>query len=130
MDTGIGIHKALTEYPESNYKELSEEEAVFRCIEKGVTNLKGAGFGLWATSQFIRENGGEMLIYSGNHFLNCHDKTPQVQKKAFWNGTLTYLKINTDIPVDHKVIFGEEYTRDDDYDWFIENRIGVTENLW
>lgn len=71
-----------------------------------------------------------MLIYSGNHFLNCHDKEAKVQKGAFWNGTLTYLKINTDIPVDYKVIFGEKYTREDDYDWFIENRIGVSENLW
>lgn len=59
LDTGIGIHKALTEYPESNYKDLSEEEAVFRCIEKGVTNGFGAGFGLWATSQFVRENEGK-----------------------------------------------------------------------
>jgi anti-sigma regulatory factor (Ser/Thr protein kinase) len=130
LDTGIGIHKALTEYPGSKYPDLTENEAVARCIEKGVTSGNGMGFGLWATSQFIRENGGEMLIYSGNHFLNCHVKEPKVQQGALWGGTMTFLRINTDVPVDHKVIFGKNSTRDDDYDWFVEEKLGVSENLW
>lgn len=130
LDTGIGIHKALTEYPGSKFQDLTENEAVARCIEKGVTSGNGMGFGLWSTSQFIRENGGEMLIYSGNHFLNCHVTEPQVQQGELWGGTLTFLRINTDVPVDHKVIFGENSTREDDYSWFVEEKLGVSDKLW
>lgn len=71
-DTGIGIHKSLTS--NSKYQNISEQETLNLCIKKGVTDGEGIGFGLFASSEFIKENAGEMLIYSGNNFLKNSKK--------------------------------------------------------
>ncbi|NNV55057.1 hypothetical protein [Limnovirga soli] len=61
-DTGIGIHRALTTYPGSKYQNISEEEALGLCIQNRVTSGAGMGFGLFASSEFIRQNAGSLLI--------------------------------------------------------------------
>ncbi len=128
-DTGIGIHRALTTHPKSKFKELSEEQAVHRSIEKGVTNSEGMGFGLWATSQMIKENRGELSIHSGSFCLNVGNTT-NTFKTSKWNGTYTFLKINTNIPVNHKSIFGESSDQEDMFNEYSEDLFGNQKNLW
>lgn len=128
-DNGIGIHQALTTHPNSKYKGYSEPEAVLHCIDKGVTNSEGMGFGLWATSEMMSENGGELIIHSGNHQLSCNSEKT-VNETLKWKGTYTYLRINTNVSVNHKVIFGESSTIDDDFDEFKDKLLGNIEDLW
>lgn len=128
-DTGIGIHQALTTHPNSDYKDFSESEAVLHCIDKGVTNSRGRGFGLWATSKMVKENGGTLLVHSGNHQLRCvNNKT--VHETNMWKGTYTFLQINTNIPVDHKVIFGEDSQQAVTFEEFKQELFGVSDELW
>lgn len=108
-DTGVGIHHALTKHPTSNYKNLSEHEAVLASIEKGVTNGEGRGFGLWATAELIKHNKGKMQIHSGNALLQISDKV-EIIDAPFWHGTYTTFRLNTNIPVSDKLIFGENST--------------------
>ena len=129
VDNGKGIHKALTTHPNSDYKEFSDTQAVERCIEKGVTNSEGRGFGLWATSELVRENRGQLAIHSGGHRLNCSN-IKQVGLAPIWQGTTTFLRINTDVPVNHRVIFGEDSNLKEE---FIERRdklFGNLDELW
>lgn len=116
----------MTSHPKSRYKDLSEGEAVSRCIEKGVTNSLGLGFGLWATSQMMRKNRGDFMVYSGSSCLRngmlC--ETPE------WKGTINYLRINTDIPVNHKEIFEKKSDQLDMFQEFKESQFGNLENLW
>ncbi|WP_069661360.1 ATP-binding protein [Arcticibacter eurypsychrophilus] len=72
-DNGDGIHHSLTTNPKSKFKEVSEVEALDICIQRGVTNGEGLGFGLFASSQFILKNTGDLLIYSGYHYLLVHN---------------------------------------------------------
>lgn len=125
-DNGIGIHQALTTHPNSNYKGMTEEEAVLKSIEKGVTNSEGMGFGLWATSEMVNLNGGELTIYSGNHQLT----NGQIQEFDQWKGTFTFLKINTNVPVDHQSVFGENSDQHDMFQELKEDLLGDLENLW
>ena len=113
-DTGVGIHHALTKHPTSKYKDLSEPEAVLACIEKGVTNGEGRGFGLWATAELIKHNKGKMQIHSGNALLQVSDKI-EILEAPYWQGTYTTFRLNTDIPVSDKLIFGEGSTILDSY---------------
>ena len=113
-DTGVGIHHALTKHPTSKYKNLSEREAVLASIEKGVTNGEGRGFGLWATAELIKHNKGKMQIHSGNALLQISDKI-EILEAPFWQGTYTTFRLNTDIPVSDKLIFGEGSTILDSY---------------
>ena len=50
---GMGIHASLNQ----KYS-FTEEEAISKCIENGVTNGKGQGHGLFATASFVRLNKG------------------------------------------------------------------------
>lgn len=116
-DTGIGIHRALTTHPKSEYKHYSQREAVLNCINRGVTNSEGLGFGLWATAEMMRKNHGEMVIHSGTHSLLCKSDT-HIHETKRWQGTYTFLRINTNIPVDHRGIFGENSDQQDMYQEF------------
>lgn len=129
-DNGHGIHSSLTGSPKSKYNWLSEYEALDLCIERGVTNGEGLGFGLFATSQFILHNKGSLMLYSGNHYLKIENGEHEVIKDAFWKGTLVYLLINTNIPVDYQSIMPDGHTLPDDYDFFIEKYFGDDNELW
>lgn len=95
-DFGIGINEAL----KSKY-DFSEQEAIQNCIQKGITNGKGQGHGLFATSEFIKLNKGWMSIVSGNKKLDMNEGDLWVKNTPFWQGTCIYLRINTNLDVDY-----------------------------
>lgn len=125
-DNGQGIHRALTTHPDSKFKNLSEGEAVLRSVEKGVTNSRGMGFGLWATAEMMKKNKGDLIIHSGEFQLNDF----KVIRVPNWQGTYTFLRINTDIPVHHQDIFGEKSDQLDMFQEFKSGIFGDLEDLW
>lgn len=128
-DTGIGIHQSLTRNPKSKFKHLNEMQAVARCIEAQVTSGEGMGNGLFVTSEFIRRNAGELLIYSGSHFLRCTASATTVTRGYRWNGTFAFMRINTDVPVDYQEILTSLSTRPDDFEFFYgADQVG--DELW
>lgn len=129
-DTGIGIYKSLTHHAGTKFDMLSEKESLESCTKKGVTNGEGMGFGLYATSEFIKKNGGEMIIYSGNHYSHLKDGDLKVCKGNYWQGTFVYLKVNTKIPVDYKFIMPEGNTLPEDYDFFVNKDKEINCDLW
>lgn len=108
-DNGCGIHTALTKHPDSKYKHFSESDSIYNCIKKGVTNGTGMGFGLWATAKFVELNKGHLLIHSGVKQLNA-SLNVEVSDASNWQGTYTFLKINTDVFVDQFLIFEKDNT--------------------
>lgn len=128
-DTGIGIHKSLTTHPNTKHSHLNEREAVEKSIERNITNSAGRGFGLWATAEMIRENKGKLIIHSGHHQLVCKNNK-EIIKTAPWKGTYTYLKINTDIPIEYEKIFGENDSQKNSFEEFKENLTGISDDLW
>jgi hypothetical protein len=129
-DTGVGIHTTLTSPPESQFKNMDEKDALSRCVEYGVTNGGGLGFGLYATSEFIKHNNGEMIVYSGNHFCRVTNGRVSVSEGDFWQGTFVYMRINTKNIVDYKQIMPEGHTLPDDYEFMLGQRFGVNDDLW
>lgn len=128
-DHGVGIHYALTQHPRSEYKDLSESDAVRRSIERGVTNSTGMGFGLWSTAEMMRMNLGELYIHSGSSALICSEKETMVLAGK-WKGTITSLDINLLNPVNHRAIYGHDSARDEELTEFLMERLGISENLW
>ncbi|MBO0355880.1 hypothetical protein [Flagellimonas aurea] len=103
-DYGMGICASLNEV-----YDFTEEQALIKCVEKGVTSGKGQGHGLYATSRFIELNQGWMSIFSGNSKLDVNEHSTEVTQIPFWQGTCVYLRINTNIEVDYKQFTGEHY---------------------
>ncbi len=129
-DNGMGIHQALTNNLQSKYHNVSEKEALELCIQRGVTNGNGLGFGLYATSQFMLKNKGHLLIYSGNRHLMNKTDTYEVRKGDFWKGTLVLLRIKTNNSVNYKDIMPAHHTLPDDYNFFVEKYFGDDNELW
>lgn len=127
-DNGQGIHKALTTHPDSKYSTLNEAEALEKSIEKGVTNSTGMGFGLWATATLINENGGKLIIHSGNHSLEI-DNQKKLLDVSKWQGTYTYIRVNTDVAVNYDKIFTDDVQRNA-FEEFKEKILGDLEDLW
>ncbi len=105
IDTGIGIHKALTTDSESTYKYFTAKEAVEKCINEKVTNGKGKGNGLYHNGRFIDANDGKMIIYSGNYYTEKNKNGLATGRVPYWQGTIVYQKINTQVTVDFDEIF-------------------------
>ena len=103
-DFGVGIKEALKEKYNFN-----EEDALLKCIQEGITNGKGQGHGLFATSRFIEMNKGWLSIISGNKKLDLSETKADVCTIPYWKGTCVYLRINTNIDVDYTKFTGKHY---------------------
>lgn len=104
VDHGIGVQQALNE----KYS-FTSEEALKNCIISGVTNGRGQGHGLFATSLFAKENKGWLSIISGFHKLDVSENKTSVSEINFWQGTCVYLRINTNVEVDYKLFTSDKF---------------------
>ncbi len=129
-DYGNGIHHSLTRNPKSKYRDVSESRAMELCIQRGVTNGEGLGFGLYATSQFTLKNRGDLLLYSGFYYLLAQNGNFSVYRGNFSKGTLVSLRININIPVNYKEIMPEGHSLPKDYRFFIDKFFGENNELW
>ena len=104
VDHGIGIQQALNQ--KHNF---TGAEALKNCIVSGVTNGKGQGHGLFATSLFAKANKGWLSIISGNHKLDVSENETKISEIKFWQGTCVYLRVNTNIEVDYKLFTSDKF---------------------
>ena len=123
---GIGIYEALTKTPGSKYEDLTPEQAIEWSTQKGVTNGKGVGNGLYHTYYFVKENGGELILHSGEYLYRVVGGEVGIHKVPYWQGTYVFLKVNTEIDVDSKLIMGANSTLEENYNFLFEDR----EELW
>lgn len=129
-DNGIGVREALRNGDREEYRDISEADALALCVQRGVTNGRGLGFGLYATSRFIQLNRGEMLLYSGHYYLEIQENQSNVSEGNYWPGTIVAMRIRTDIPVDYQDIMPAHHTLPDDYQFFIDKFFGEDNELW
>ncbi|NMC98849.1 MAG: hypothetical protein GYA62_03905, partial [Bacteroidales bacterium] len=95
IDTGKGIYETLINNGESIHhgKCSNNAEALLLSIGKGITNGKGQGNGLFRTVEFIKNNKGELILYSGPDFICVNGDELRVFSGPFWQGTLLFMKI-------------------------------------
>lgn len=102
-DQGIGLLKAL----QTNYNLESEEEAIFKAVEKCVTGsnnllygngVKNAGVGLFVIKTIIEETGGILSITSNDTTVIFKGKNTPIVKKLnnSFNGVLVAFEIYDD----------------------------------
>lgn len=126
-DDGQGIQASLAENPK--YSDITEEDALRLCLCDSITDGKGMGFGLYATSRLINKVGLKFILHSGYHKLICERGETTVVRNGKWQGTLLYMEISTkqDINpndvVDNRTDAAEEYNES-----FIDTK--ELEELW
>src|SRR5690554_2244390 len=103
-DYGIGSHKSLNQK-----HQFSQEKAMLKCIEEGISNGKGQGHGLYATTTFVKLTRGFLSIASGHKKLNVTEINTIVKDIPKWNGTYVYFRINTNVDVDYTTFTSRNY---------------------
>ena len=96
-DDGMGIQASLSE--NERYQNVSEAEAIRLCLMDTVTDGKGMGFCLFATSRLMNEIGHKFVIHSGHHKLIDVGGDIKIEENGLWQGTIVYMEISTDIDV-------------------------------
>ncbi len=92
-DDGMGIRQSLAE--NEKFRDITEADAIRMCIEDSVTDGKGMGFGLYATSRLMKDVGLQFILHSGNHKLIHKGDSTEVIENGMWQGTIVYMEITT-----------------------------------
>lgn len=99
-DDGMGIRQSLAE--NEKFRDITEADAIRMCIEDSVTDGKGMGFGLYATSRLMKDVGLQFILHSGNHKLIHKSSNTEVIENGYWKGTIVYMEITTSKEIDPK----------------------------
>lgn len=123
-DDGVGIQSSLRQ--NIKYSNITEEDAVRTCIDDGVTDGKGMGFGLYSTARLIKNVGITLEIHSGHSKLIYDGAYACVQRAEEWKGTIVYLNLYSDREIDPNDVvdnrtdcesqFNEEFCKEDELD--------------
>ncbi len=126
-DDGMGVRASLSE--NEKFKDISEAEALIKCLEDKITDGKGLGFGLYTTSRLVDSIGKEFILHSGSHKLIIKDGVTTVVENGFWQGTLIYMVIATGVEIDPNQIVDHRVDAADEYnETFVET--SELESLW
>ena len=126
-DDGKGIQASLKE--NALYKNISEEEALQKCLMDAVTDGKGMGFGLYATSRLMQDLGKEFVLHSGHTKLIITNGQSQIVKNGLWQGTILFMELSTTKEIDPESVVEHRTNASDEFnELFIEND-NLTE-LW
>jgi anti-sigma regulatory factor (Ser/Thr protein kinase) len=126
-DDGMGVRASLSE--NEKFKDISEAEALTKCLEDKITDGKGLGFGLYTTSRLVDSIGKEFILHSGSHKLIIKDGVTTVVENGFWQGTLIYMVIGTGVEIDPNQIVDHRVDAADEYnETFVET--SELESLW
>lgn len=126
-DDGMGIQASLAE--NEKYRNISEEDALLMCIQDTVTDGKGMGFGLYATSRLMKSIGISFILHSGNHKLIYKDGAAKTINNGFWQGTIVYMEITTSQEIDPNEVVEHRTKADEQYnEAFVET--DILDELW
>ena len=107
-DDGVGVRASLAENP--IYKDISEQEAIEKCVQDRVTDGKGMGFGLYSTACLMRNVGLRFEILSGVSKLIFDGKNMTVTETDHWQGTVVYMELHSDKEINPDAVL--EYRTD------------------
>lgn len=126
-DDGMGIQASLAE--NEKYRDISEEDALQMCIQDTVTDGKGMGFGLYATSRMMKNIGISFILHSGNHKLIYKDGEAKTIDNDYWQGTIVYMEITTSREIDPNEVVDHRTKADEQYnEEFVET--DILDELW
>lgn len=98
VDSGLGFYHTLRR----RYNVKSEEEAIKKALEKGVTgsitylyggSTRNAGNGLYVISNIVKDSLGDLFIVSGNTFYDYKNNYVQVMCKN-WQGSIVLIRMS------------------------------------
>lgn len=93
-DNGVGILSSMKNNP--RYCSIKPERLLLKTLERGVTSKDGTnhlGYGLFYISEVVTRLGGQLIVYTGHHYLCNRSGNTSVSRMHNWNGTIVYVTI-------------------------------------
>ena len=114
VDLGIGIRRSLAKNPE--YASITDDvEAIKTALQPFVTSTpaRNLGTGLFITKLLLRQNGGDLLIRSGNGLVRGGTQEMAEHSDLELPGTVVALRARTDRTLDLNPVYEELDEHDD-----------------
>lgn len=126
-DDGMGIRNSLAE--NVRFRDISEADALKMCLEDSVTDGKGMGFGLYATSRLMKNVGLRFILHSGHHKLISRKGEAEILENGLWQGTIVFMEITTSVDIDPNDVVDHRTDAEGQYnEAFVETE--ELESLW
>jgi len=126
-DDGVGVRASLAENP--LFKDISEPEAIEKCIQDKVTDGKGMGFGLYSTACLMRNAGLHFEIHSGSSKLIHNGENKTYTDTEYWQGTIVYLEIQSNKEIDPDEVLEYRTSAQDEFnEMFLDTE--ELDDLW
>ena len=126
-DDGMGIRASLAE--NEKYRTVTESEALSLCLQDSISDGKGMGFGLFATSRLVATIGKEFIVHSGSHILAEKNGCTTITENGLWQGTIIYMELRTEKEISpDRIVDGRTDIADQYNESFIET--GELDALW
>lgn len=126
-DDGMGIRQSLAE--NKLYENITEADALRLCLQDTVTDGKGMGFGLYATSRLMKNIGLKFILHSGNHKLIYKDNKTEIIDNGHWQGTILFMELTTSKDIDPNEVVDHRTDADEQYNESFIGTEGLDE-LW
>lgn len=126
-DDGMGIRESLS--LNEKYSDVTEEDALRICLLDSVTDGKGMGFGLYATSRLIKNAGIRFILHSGSHKLVEEGGRTSIVSNGYWQGTIIYMEISTSIDIDPNDVVDNRTSIEEQYNEAFIDTDGL-DSLW
>lgn len=127
-DDGVGVKSSLS--TNAKYADITEREALVLCINNGVTDGKGMGFGLYSTLRLINSVGIRFEIVSGCHLLrHTANGVEVIENENEWQGTIVHVEISADKEINPNDIVENRTDCESEYNemFFSDDEL---DNLW
>jgi hypothetical protein len=106
-DCGVGIAASLASNPEYAYVGDDHAAALREAVAPGVTSERGGlgGLGLYLLRLAVVQNGGEIVIRSGNARLTQREHIETTMGLPYHRGTLVAVRAYIDRPFDLELVY-------------------------
>ena len=126
-DDGMGIRESLAQ--NSEYANISEQQALEYCIKDKVSDGKGMGFGLYSTSRLINTAGHKLIIRSGHHTLSANGDVT-VTESDLWEGTIVYFELRSNLDIDPASVVDHRTDPADEFNELFLDEDQDIDKLW
>lgn len=119
VDCGRGFRQSLSNNVFLRGRFDSAVDAIKLALQAGVTGRPdyNAGEGLFIISEYVKLNGGKLIVYSENGLLGIDSdaRTWYNEEASNWQGSIISVSMNTNGPTDMRQVYDLLGTEEDDY---------------
>ncbi len=121
VDCGRGFRLSLLENPALRGRFKTAIEAISLAVQPKVTGrpANNAGEGLFFITELVKQNRGDMAIYSEDGLFKLVSGEVKLYNVPYWSGAIVGLRLGLERPIDMKTLFDQYAPPEEDFELLI-----------